>query len=273
VDIGRIHYNRWTYVGGSGPDIARAYSNHPIQSELKPGGKTWFLGAGGPMGQMHTQRAIRLPQPPRTILCTARTPNRLQELEEIFGDEARNKGIGFTCLSLSSQDYAERLAEIAGEGFDDIMVMAPSTTAIADAAAYLAPGGVMNVFAGLKRGTMVSLDLSLVYRENIRFIGHTASTIDDMRQMLHQTEAGQLSPNRSVKAIGSLDAFRDGLRAVRDARFPGKVVIYPQAKNFPLTPLPELKEKLPGVYARLKNGREWTVEAEQEFLELMLDDS
>lgn len=272
VDIGRVHYNRWTYVGGPGPDIARAYADHPIQAELKPGGKTWFVGAGGPMGQMHAQRAIQLPQPPATILCTARTPDRLQTLAETFGTEARAKNIDFTCMSLDSQDYASRLAEIAGEGFDDIIVMAPSTMAIADAAAYLAPGGVMNVFAGLTRGTMVPLDLSLVYQKNVRFIGHTASTIEDLRQMLSQTEAGRLSPNRSVKAIGSLEATRAGLQAVRDATFPGKVVIFPQIKEFPLTPLADLKEKLPTVYARLKDGREWTVEAEEEFLRLMLPD-
>ena len=43
----RIHYNRWTYVGGSGPDIARAYRDYPIPAELKAGGKTWFVGARG----------------------------------------------------------------------------------------------------------------------------------------------------------------------------------------------------------------------------------
>jgi len=270
VDIGRVHYNRWTYVGGSGPDIARAYSDYPIQSELKLGGKTWFVGAGGPMGQMHAQRAIRLENGPRTILCTARTFSRLQTLEESFGPEAGAKNINFTCLSLSSEGYADRVAEIAGDGFDDIIVLAPSTTAIAEAAEYLAPGGVMNVFAGLKRGTMVTLDLSVVYQKNSRFIGHTASTIEDLQQMLQQTEARQLSPNRSVKAVGSLTAARDGLKAVRDARFPGKVVIFPQIKDLPLTSLAELKEKLPTVYAKLKDGREWTVEAEREFLKLML---
>jgi threonine dehydrogenase-like Zn-dependent dehydrogenase len=270
VDIGRVHYNRWTYVGGPGPDIAAAYSNHPIEAELQSSGKTWFIGAGGPMGQMHAQRAIRLAQPPGTILCTARTPHRLFELEDAFGAEARGRGIEFATFSLSSTDYEQRLAAIAGDGFDNIVVMAPSTTAIAHAAAYLAPGGVMNVFAGLKRGTMVPLDLSGVYKQGIRFIGHTSSTIEDLRQMLEQTEAGQLSPNRSVKAIGSLAAFRDGLAAVRDARFPGKVVIYPQIKDFPLTPLTELSDRLPTVYAKLKNGREWTVEAEQEFLNMML---
>lgn len=273
VDIGRVHYNRWTYVGGPGPDISRAYSDHPIQSALKAGGKAWFIGAGGPMGQMHTQLAIRLEAPPATILCTARTAHRLQALEETLGAEARAREISFTCLSLESPDYQARVAQIAGTGFDDIMVLAPSTEAIAEAAAYLAPGGVMNVFAGLKRGTMVPLDLSDVYRKNIRFIGHTASTIDDLREMLHQTESGQLSPNRSVKAIGSLQAARDGLAAVRDAEFPGKVVVFPQIKDFPLTSLEALKESLPTVYAKLKDGREWTVEAEKAFLELMLPDN
>jgi hypothetical protein len=88
--------------------------------------------------------------------------------------------------------------------------------------------------------------------------------------MLHQAESGELSPNRSVAAVGSLSAARDGLQAVKDTSFPGKVVIFPNIKEMPLTSLPELKDRLPSVYARLKDGREWTVEAEEEFLRLML---
>jgi threonine dehydrogenase-like Zn-dependent dehydrogenase len=270
VDMGRVHYNRWTYVGGPGPDIARAYSDRPIQSELKPGGKTWLVGAGGPMGQMHAQRAVQTGQPPRVIVCTDLVKERLDALEEMLGTEARAKGIDFICLGAQDADYAQRLAEIAGPGFDDIIGLVPVPAVISDSAKYLASGGVMNVFAGVKRGTMVTLDLSVVYLENKRFIGHTASTIDDLRLMLHETEAGHLSPNRSVAAVGSLDAAKDGYLAVRDAKFPGKVVIFPQIKDFPLTALPELKEKLPTVYAKLKDGKEWTVEAEDEFLKLML---
>ncbi len=270
VDMGRVHYNRWTYVGGPGPDITRAYSDRPIHSELKPGGKTWLVGAGGPMGQMHAHRAVQTAQPPKVILCTDLVKERLDALEEMLGADARAKGINFICLGVQDADYARRLAEIAGPGFDDIIGLVPVPAVISDSAKYLAPGGVMNVFAGVKRGTMVTLDLSVVYLDNKRFIGHTASTIDDLRLMLHETEAGHLSPNRSVAAVGSLDAAKDGYLAVRDAKFPGKVVIFPQIKDFPLTALPELKEKLPTVYAKLKDGKEWTVEAEAEFLELML---
>jgi hypothetical protein len=88
--------------------------------------------------------------------------------------------------------------------------------------------------------------------------------------MLHQAESNTLSPNRSVAAVGSLRAARDGLQTVQDTVFPGKVVIYPHIKEMSLTALPDLKDKLPSVYARLKDGREWTVEAEEEFLRLML---
>jgi hypothetical protein len=73
-----------------------------------------------------------------------------------------------------------------------------------------------------------------------------------------------------VAAVGSLSAARDGLQAVKDTSFPGKVVIFPNIKEMPLTSLSELKDKLPTVYAKLKDGREWTVEAEEEFLRLML---
>jgi hypothetical protein len=128
----------------------------------------------------------------------------------------------------------------------------------------------MNIFAGVARGTMAQLDLSSAYLRDVRVIGHSASTIDDLRLMLNQAESGQLSPNRSVAAIGSLGAARDGLQAVQEADFPGKVVIYPQIEEMPLTGLSELEDRFPSVYAKLRNGREWTVEAEQEFLRLML---
>jgi D-arabinose 1-dehydrogenase-like Zn-dependent alcohol dehydrogenase len=188
----------------------------------------------------------------------------------MLGAEAKAKGINFVCLGVKDEGYAQQLAEIAGEGFDDIIVLAPSAAVTSESANHLAPGGVMNIFAGLKRGTMATLDLSVVYQKNIRFIGHTASTIDDLQLMLHQTETKQLSPNRSVAAIGSLNAAFEGFKSVQEAKYPGKVVIFPQIKDFPLTALTDLKEKLPSVYAKLKDGREWTVEAEQEFLDLML---
>jgi len=271
VDVGRVHYNRWLYVGGPGPDIARAYSDVPVRSTLKPGGRAWFVGAGGPMGRMHVQRAIQIADGPSTIVCTDISAPRLDDLCVTFAAGAEAKGIEFICLNpMNKEEYAAGMAPFEERGFEDIVVLAPVPAVISDAATYLAPKGVMNVFAGVARGTMVSLDLSDVYLRDVRVIGHSASTIDDLRLMLNQAESGTLSPNRSVAAVGSLNAAGDGLQAVKDIIFPGKIVIYPHIKDFPLTALPDLKDKMPSVYAKLKDGREWTTEAEEEFLRLML---
>ncbi len=59
LDVGRVHYNRWVNIGGTGTDIAKVYSETPVRSTLKLGGSAWFVGAGGPMGRMHVQRAIQ----------------------------------------------------------------------------------------------------------------------------------------------------------------------------------------------------------------------
>jgi threonine dehydrogenase-like Zn-dependent dehydrogenase len=270
VDVGRVHYNRWLYVGGQEPDIARAYADTPARASLKPGGRAWFVGAGGPMGRLHVQRAIEIPGSPATILCTARTNQRLPTVEAIYRDDAEAKDIRFVCTSLEDEDYDRTVGELGREAFDDIVVLAPSPSAIEEAAEYLAPGGVMNIFAGVKRGTKVRLDLSDVYLKDKRFIGHSGLTTENMRIALEQVESGEFSPNRLVAAVGSLEAFPEGLRAVKDGDFSGKVVIYPHVKALPLTPLPDLEERLPSVYAKLRNGREWTREAEEEFLRLML---
>ena len=271
VDVGRIHYHRWTYVGSTGTDIAKAYSAHPVRSALKRGGRALFVGAGGPMGRMHVQRAIQREDGPGLIVCTDVSDLRLQDLDESFRPEAEAQGVALVTLNPMNRDaYAAAMAGYADPGFDDIIVLAPVPAVISEASTYLAPGGVMNVFAGVLRGTMAKIDLGRVYLDDVRVIGHTASSIDDLKLMLFQAETDVLAPNRSVAAIGSLEAAKEGLQALEDAVYPGKVVIFPNIKPTPIIGLPELKDVMPSVYGKLRDGREWTVEAEHEFLSLML---
>jgi hypothetical protein len=93
--------------------------------------------------------------------------------------------------------------------------------------------------------------------------------IEDMLTMLHKVESGELSTNRSVAAIGSLSAARDGMQALIDANYPGKVVIFPHIKELPLTAITDLKDVLPEVYEKLDHGRTWTQEAERALLDSM----
>lgn len=272
MDVGRVHYNGWVIVGGTSGDIADLYSSVPVRSSLKPGGNAWFVGAGGPMGHMHLQHALQVAGHPGSILCTDVSDMRLNDLCNGFAGETMDKGIEWLCLNPMNQVEYMKGLESFEDGFDDIVILAPIPKVIAEAAHYLAKRGVLNIFAGVNRGVVAGLDLNDTVLRGTRVIGHSASTIEDLRLMLHMAETGTLTPNRSVAAVGSLSAARDGLMALRDAVYPGKVVIFPQIKEFPLTSLQDLKLKLPSVWNKLKNGSEWTVEAEQEFLSLMLPD-
>jgi L-sorbose 1-phosphate reductase len=271
VDAGRIHYNRWLFLGGTKTDIAALYKHTPVRSALKKGGKALFVGAGGPMGRMHVQHAIETTNPPGLIVCSDVSDDRLTDLDNSYSTEAREKGIKWFCVNpTKKEEYEKEMAQFRLQGFDDIIMLAPIPAVISDAARWLAPKGVMNIFAGVARGTTAQLDLNDAIFNDTRIIGHSASSIEDMITMLNEVESGQLSSNRSVAAVGSLEAVKDGLKALMDATFPGKVVIFPNIKPLPLTSIQELKHILPEVYAKLKNGREWTNEAEQAFLEVML---
>ena len=270
LDAGRIHYNRWLFLGGKEKDIAKLYSRVPARAELKKGGRALFVGAGGPMGRMHVQHAIEEANPPAMIVCSDASNDRLQDLEDSFADEAREKGIEWISVNPMEKDqYQETMRQFEGTGFDDIIMLVPIPPVISDAAQWLSEQGVMNIFAGVARGTTAQLDLNTLAFKDARVIGHSASAIEDMNMMLQKVEDGQLSTNRSVAAVGSLGAAKDGMQALIDATYPGKVVIFPNIRELPLTSVTDLKDILPSVAAKLKDGRIWTKEAEQEFLEQM----
>ncbi len=268
LDVGRIHYDDLHYVGTTSRVIADAY-RIARASEPIAGGKALYVGAGGPMGQMHVLRAIDSPAGPATVVATDMDEDRLATIPERFGPAAADQGVELICLNpqvLGPEEYERRLTEIAPEGFDDVVCLVPVSAVVADAASRVGPNGVLNIFAGAARGTMAQLDLTPVFQQGVRFIGTSGSSTSDLEFTLHKTERGELSPNRSVAAIGSLEAGLDGLTAVRDRTLAGKIVLYPQIEELPLTKLEQLRDVLPTVADKLAPPGIWTNEAELELL-------
>ena len=273
LDIGRIHYDNLALMGTTSSEIGAAYT--PIRTDVKAGGRMLAIGAAGPMGQMHVQRGLELQDHPVQLVASDLVSNRLGALSEKFGATAQEQGIELVTLARdtfpdqASMDAALRNAT-GGEGFDDIVVLAPATVAVEGAYQHLAENAVMNIFAGLPRGTMCGFDANLVTQRGVRFTGTSGSSIGDLREMLALTESHELATNRSVAAVAGLEGFKDGLRAVIDGRFAGKVVIYPNIGSLPLTPIEELGETLPGVAAKLAADGSWTNAAEAELLRELL---
>lgn len=256
VDVGRIHYDGHAYIG---PKENR-------RNEILGGGVAWFIGAAGPMGMMHAQRALSLPEPPRKLVITDRHDARLAAVAQRFGPLATERGVELVLFNVRTGPQPD-LKALAPDGFDDIVVMVPSIEAIEESFPYLATNGVLNVFAGVARGTTATLDLSDICFKNVRIVGTSGSSIADMYAVKEKLENGTLATGDSLAAIGGLDAFRDGLEAVKTSRFPGKTVIYPHVRDLPLTALPELSAVRPAVYAQLREGQFWTDAAESALLQ------
>jgi threonine dehydrogenase-like Zn-dependent dehydrogenase len=273
LDIGRIHYNWHYYLGTTTTDPADAYPE-TRHADLQPGGKTWIIGAGGPMGQMHVQRAIQHKKPPRLLVATDVDVVRLQSVKDRFGKTAEERGIQLVTLNpkeMGAESFNAELKRLSeGAGFTDILSMVPVAALIEHAADYLADGAWFNIFAGVARGTMANLDVNAIVQRRVRYLGSSGSSLSDMRETLARVESDELSTNASLAAIGGMEAAKVGLQAVKEGWFPGKTLIFPLIHDLPLTPLGELKEKLPTVYAKLKDGQFWTQEAEEELLRLKL---
>lgn len=271
LDIGRIHYNWHYYLGTRTQNPSDAYPEQRT-SDLRSGGIAWFIGAGGPMGQMHVQRAVQHAHPPRRIIATDIDTQRLQSVVDRFGATAAERGVEL--IALNPQQIGDdafhaelkRLSEY--RGFDDIVSMVPVAALIEHAADYLAEGGWFNIFAGVARGTMANLDVNAIVEKKVRYLGSSGSSLADMRETLSRVESDALSTNASLAAIGGMEAAAEGLRAVKEGWFPGKTLIFPHIHDLPLTPLSDLRENYPSVYEKLLDGKFWTQEAEDELLRL-----
>lgn len=255
VDVGRVHYDGHAYVG----------PRENQRNDILGGGISWFIGAAGPMGMMHAQRALSLPEPPRTLVITDRHDARLAAVEARFGPLAAERGVTLLLFNVRTGPQPD-LKAIAPDGFDDIVVMVPSIEAIEESFPHLAENGVLNVFAGVARGTTATIDVSDICFKNVRIVGTSGSSIADMYAVKEKLEAGTLATGDSLAAIGGLEAFREGLEAVKTSRFPGKTVIYPHVSHLPLTALTDLKAVRPAVYEHLRDGQFWTDEAETTLL-------
>jgi threonine dehydrogenase-like Zn-dependent dehydrogenase len=264
VDIGRLHYHYTAFVGTNGLDVSASYGEARNRAELLSGGTAVFVGAAGPMGQMHLERALRMPNGPARLIGVdldeermASARARLEPVAAVNHRELTMRVPGGDQTLASIVD-----AETGGRGADDVVVTAPSAAAVMDAAKLMAPDGMLVLFAGVPVGTRATLDLSPVFMHGAQYTGTSGSRIADQELVVEKTLAGQLAPGRSLAAVGGIEAARDGLQAMIDGRFPGKIVIFPQLQGLPLTSLEDLADRDPELAATLGEGGTWTREAE-----------
>jgi threonine dehydrogenase-like Zn-dependent dehydrogenase len=269
LDIGRIHYEGLRFYGGGADLDAIAEANK--RNDLLPGGSSLFIGAGGPMGQMHVQRALEVENGPSLVVVTDLDRGRMDHIQTRFGGLAEQNGrklITLTPGEFESQEAMDaHIGSLSDHSYDDICILAPVAGLATHAVSIAADNALINVFAGVLIGSEAPISVEDLCR-GIKIIGSSGSRISDLRKVLHLVEADKLNTNLSVAAIGGMNVAHEGLEGLRDARFPGKTVIYTQIPELPLMAVEEIPDMIPELADKLGPGPSWTIEAETALLEL-----
>ncbi|MDO7642682.1 MAG: zinc-binding dehydrogenase [Reinekea forsetii] len=265
ADVGRLHYDYVAFIGNAGRNIADSYGEDRNRCDLRNDGTAVFVGAGGPMGQMHVQRAIEQKNGPKVVVVTDIADDRLAEIEARFAPlTAANQRTLVTYNPTTAQrslhDLVMELTD--NKGAEDVVVCVPNGGIMADSATFMNESGMLVLFAGVPNGTMAPVDFSQIYLNNAQLTGTSGLTIHDQTMVMENTLQGNIAPAVCVAAIGGMHVAKAGIEAMIASRYPGKILIFPQLLDLPLMGLNELAEKMPAVAAALGAGNTWNTTAE-----------
>jgi len=258
IDAGGIHYRGWRLAGTATSDPAEAVRVIPETGHLREGDRVHVIGAGGPMGVMHVVRSLCEGVAGIEVHAADLSDERLAALGRIARPLAEANGLAF-------HPYNSQRDRLPIEP-DYTVVMAPVPKLVEDAVTSAAPGGRINIFAGIPLGRPMALDIDACVDRGIYLFGTSGSLMEDMRIVLSKVEEGRLDTNVSVAAVSGLEGAIDGIRAVEKQAVAGKILVYPSCRGLKMTSLESLKEVAPDAAAHLRDGV-WTREAEDALLE------
>ena len=257
--IGALHANYHTTPG--------SYSH---KMEIKDGGKLALLAGVGPMGLAMIDYVLhREDIRPSLFVITDIDQARLDRAASLYTKEkAAARGIELHYVNTGSGDPVATLMGLSGgEGYDDVVVMAPVPAVIRQADAILGFDGCLNFFSG-PRDPEFSAPFNFynVHYASHHLVGTSGGNVDDMKEALDLMGKG-MDPAGLITHIGGLDAVIDTTLNLPDIPG-GKKMIYTHL-TMPLTAIADFAElgKSKPFYAELDrlvkahNGL-WNAEAE-----------
>ena len=239
---------------------------------IREGGRMAILAGVGPMGLGSIDYALHGDRQPGLLVVTDIDDTRLARAASLFPpEEARRAGVDLRYINTRAMKdpAAELIALTGGEGFDDVLVMAPVEAVAEQGDRILGKDGCLNFFAGPSNPDFsVKMNFYNVHYSAHHVVGTSGGNTQDMIESLDLMSRGLLNPASMITHVGGLNAVVE--TTMNLPRIPGgKKLIYTH-KNLPLTALADFGElgKTDPFYAELDrlvkahNGL-WNGEAER----------
>jgi len=195
---------------------------------LLKGGIAVIIGAG-PMGRLHAEAALRFS--PRHMIVMDILDTRLQWVRQTLMEKAHR--VNTTLHTILSAEGPALIKQVSGgKGADDIIAAVGVRNIQIECQQWLAKGGVLNLFGGLKRGEhILDLDSLRVHYDEIRLCGSSGGAPADVAEALRMVTAGEIDPGQHLDMVGSLDQFPQALDLIKTTAVEGKVVLYPHIRQ------------------------------------------
>lgn len=258
IDVGRIHYEGTRFVGTTSNKPAEAYRHIPTNGEIRKGDEVLIVGAAGPMGTMHTLRALSLSDKPSAVIAVDINNERMAMLEKVARPVAEKNNVPFMLYNSKEKGNYQGKANY-------IIFLPPAHSLLPPYINNLKQNGILNIFAGIRAGSYVPIDMDYYIENKLYMMGTSGSTIEDMKIVLQKVDDKVIDTNMSVAAISGMKGAIEGLRGVDSQRFHGKVIVYPQLTDLGLIELSELPKVMPDIAELLDNGA-WSKAAEKALL-------
>ena len=233
-----------------------SYYRHRPERQVLRGGTAWYVGAG-PLGLMHIEKGIA--DGAGKVVVSEVSPVRLDKVRQSLGPLAKKAGVELVLVNTAQESIDKYLGKAPA---DDIVILCPVAKVIEQVVEHLAFEGYLNIFAGFpsRDKSNITLNLNDMHYGGWTLVASSGSPIEALTKALADSAAGKIDPNNAVACVGGLGAAKEAIAAVHEARYPGRIVIYPQL-DMPLTDTAELTSQ----------GR-WSKEAESKLLESAASD-
>jgi threonine dehydrogenase-like Zn-dependent dehydrogenase len=238
------------------------------------GGNMAILAGVGPMGLGSIDYALHCDRRPKLLVVTDIDDVRLARAARIYTvEEAKRMGVELHYVNTKEEGSFEKLMALSGgQGYNDVLVMAPVKPVIEQGDKLLCKDGCLNFFAGpTDTSFSASLNFYNVHYSYTHIVGTSGGNNDDMKESLLMMSKGIINPTSMVTHVGGLDSVVNATLHLPEIPG-GKKLIYTHI-SMPLTAIDDfakLGETDPFFKAlaeiTAKSGGFWSAEAEKYLL-------